>query len=189
MEKTLLVVLLLGTALISYGSISGYFDSGDLKACSCDTIQGMVAWAEGNKSCVYKDSLGIPTVGIGFNMKRGDARTIFANNGINYDNVLSGKTCLTPAQVTALFNNDLAWARRGAGNCIPNLLSHHQCIQNVLIDMTFNMGERSLCGWPIFTSQIQRKDYADAADNMQSTRWCGQVGRRCTRNVGLVRSC
>jgi GH24 family phage-related lysozyme (muramidase) len=32
----------------------------------------MVAESEGNKSCVYKDSLGIPTIGIGFNLKRGD---------------------------------------------------------------------------------------------------------------------
>ena len=114
MEKSIIAVLLVGAALIGYGTISGYFGSEEVGACSCDGIQDFVAWAEGKKACVYKDSKGIPTVGIGFNMQRSDARSIFSKYGIDYDAVLSGKKCLTESQISSLFNNDLSWANSGA---------------------------------------------------------------------------
>lgn len=191
MEKTILVVLLLGAALMSYSTVTTYFRSEDENnTCrSCDNIQAMVAWAEGNRACVYRDSLGIPTVGIGFNLQRSDARTIFSRFGIDYNAVLNGSRCLTDAQVTQLFNNDLTWARSGAARCVGSFANQPACVQNVLIDMTFNMGEGSLCGWPNFVAQLGRREYTAAANNMASTRWCGQVGRRCTRNTGIVRSC
>eukprot|EP00343_Euplotes_focardii_P008419 CAMPEP_0205820102 /NCGR_PEP_ID=MMETSP0206-20130828/2700_1 /ASSEMBLY_ACC=CAM_ASM_000279 /TAXON_ID=36767 /ORGANISM="Euplotes focardii, Strain TN1" /LENGTH=189 /DNA_ID=CAMNT_0053114491 /DNA_START=44 /DNA_END=613 /DNA_ORIENTATION=+ len=189
MEKTALIVLLLGIALVAYVPITDYFLPQNLKACSCGSIQDMVAWAEGNKPCRYFDSLGIPTIGIGFNLRRGDARKLITSTGANFDKVLSGSQCLSPAQVTQLFNNDLTWARAGAQSCNPTFGNHHQCIQNVLMDMTFNMGRSSLCGWPNFVAQIARKDYAGAASNMKGTKWCGQVGRRCTRNIDLVKAC
>ena len=140
MEKTALVVILLGIALLAYSPITELYKD-ELKSCSCGSIQDMVAWAEGNKACVYKDSLGIPTIGIGFNLKRSDARKLITSIGANYDSVLSGSQCLTPAQITSLFNNDLAWAKSGAQSCVPSFSSHHKCIQNVLMDMTFNMGK------------------------------------------------
>ena len=189
MEKTALVALLLGVALIAYIPITEYFTNEPLKACSCGSIQDMVAWAEGNKACKYLDTEGIPTIGIGFNLRRGDARSLITSVGANYDKVLSGSQCLTPAQITQLFNNDLTWAKAGARACIPSFGNHHNCIQNVLMDMTFNMGRNSLCGWPNFVGQLGRRDYAGAANNMSGTKWCRQVGRRCTRNTDLVRSC
>lgn len=79
--------------------------------CTCDDIQKMVADAEGSRPCVYIDSVGHPTVGIGFNMDRSDARSVMSKYGINYDSVRSGKTCLTQTQITQLFNEDLGWAK------------------------------------------------------------------------------
>lgn len=64
-------------------------------SCSCDSIQNMVAQAEGNKPCMYVDTAGHPTIGIGFNLDRGDARSIITSLGLNYDNVRAGKTCLS----------------------------------------------------------------------------------------------
>lgn len=189
MEKSLLVVLLLGVALMSYAPISELFVGEELGTCSCGSIQSMVAWAEGTRKCVYKDSLGIPTVGIGFNMKRGDARTIFKKYGINYDSVLSGKKCLSDKQVTDLFNHDLVWAKSGAKHCVPSFSKHNKCIQNVLMDMTFNMGQNSLCSWKTFNGHLAAKHYKSAGSYVKSTLYCKQVGRRCTRNVNLIESC
>jgi len=55
--------------------------------------------------------------------------------------------------------------------------------------MTFNMGKTALCGWPNFVSQLGAKNYAAAASNMHSTKWCGQVGNRCTRDTNIVKAC
>lgn len=49
----------------------------------------MIAESEGSRSCVYNDSLGIPTIGIGFNLKRSDAPTLIAGLGLSYDKVLN----------------------------------------------------------------------------------------------------
>jgi len=55
----------------------------------------MVATYEGNESCVYDDSMGIPTIGIGFNLQRSDAPSLIAGVGADYNSVLSGSQCLT----------------------------------------------------------------------------------------------
>lgn len=43
---------------------------------------------------MYKDSLGIPTIGIGFNLKRSDAPKLIAGVGANYNKILAGSECL-----------------------------------------------------------------------------------------------
>jgi len=55
--------------------------------------------------------------------------------------------------------------------------------------MSFNMGASALCGWPELISQLASFEYSEAASNMQGSTWCGQVGNRCTRDVGIISSC
>jgi len=55
----------------------------------------MISTYEGNESCVYDDSEGIPTIGIGFNLQRSDAPSLIAGVGADYNSVLSGSQCLT----------------------------------------------------------------------------------------------
>ena len=74
----------------------------------------MVEWSEGRKACVYKDSLGIPTIGIGFNLDRSDASDACSRCGINYDAVYSGSKCISSLQISCLFDYDLVWAQNGA---------------------------------------------------------------------------
>lgn len=83
----------------------------------------MVAESEGKKSCMYKDTKGIPTIGIGFNLQRSDAKSIITSLGLNYDKVVSGAQCLTESQITELFNKDLVWAKAGAASCISSFNS------------------------------------------------------------------
>mmetsp|Transcript_7172 Transcript_7172/g.8082 ORF Transcript_7172/g.8082 Transcript_7172/m.8082 type:complete len:188 (-) Transcript_7172:55-618(-) len=187
MEKTSLVIILLGVALLAYSPITQYLSTD--KSCTCDKIEEFVSWAEGKEYCVYKDTLDIPTIGIGFNLQRSDAKGLIEDAGANFDKILAGTQCLTDSQITKIFTYDLTWAESGAKSCISSYSTHSKCIQEVLIDMTFNMGKGSLCKWPKFQSQLASHDYNSAAANMKVTKWCGQVGRRCTRNVDLVQTC
>ena len=127
--------MLVGVALIGYGPISNYFISDNIGDCKWDEIQDFVTWAEGKRAWVYKDSLGIETVGIGFNLRRSDARGIFTKFGIDYDAVFAGKKCLSEDQISMLFNNDLIWAESGAKNWVPSFDIHHKCIQTVLVEI------------------------------------------------------
>mmetsp|Transcript_25497 Transcript_25497/g.25285 ORF Transcript_25497/g.25285 Transcript_25497/m.25285 type:complete len:189 (-) Transcript_25497:35-601(-) len=188
MEKTALAILLIGAALLSYSPVTEYF-LGEKTACSCDSIEDMIAWAEGKRSCVYKDSLGIPTIGIGFNLQRGDARKLITNVGANFDQILAGTQCLSDTQISSLFKNDQQWAESGAKDCIGDSSLLGTCVYRVVVDMTYNMGQYSLCSWTNFKSQLRSGNHAAAANNMASTKWCGQVGRRCTRNTNIVKSC
>ncbi len=55
----------------------------------------MVAQAEGKRSCVYIDTMGHPTIGIGFNLDRSDAPSICSKFGIDYTAIRNGSKCLT----------------------------------------------------------------------------------------------
>ena len=86
MEKLTLVLLMIGIALISYGPISEILSLEPLLGgCDCEGIEKMIADAEGRESCVYKDSLGIKTIGIGFNMERSDGKKVFSACGADFD--------------------------------------------------------------------------------------------------------
>ena len=190
MEKIALVVLLLGAALLSYGPVSEMFKTPtDVGSCTCPNIEDLVAQAEGKRKCVYKDSLGIPTIGIGFNLKRGDAPKLISSLGLDYNKVLSGAQCLTDAQISKLFLNDLSWAKQGGANCIPGFTSLPNCVQEVVIDMTFNMGMYSLCSWETLKADLKGKNYRAAASYIKGTLYCKQVGTRCTRNTNILTSC
>ena len=157
--------------------------------CTCSNLDDFVTWAEGKRGCVYKDPGGIKHIGIGFNLQRAGARDTFLKAGLNYDSALNGQYCLTDSEMKSLFNNDIQWARDGARNCVPSFDSQPLWVQNVLIDMTYNMGGTSLWKWPKFVQQIGSRLYESAAKNMASTKYWGQVGNRCTRNQEVLRRC
>ena len=138
---------------------------------------------------MYRDTGGIRHVGIGFNLDRAGARDTFNQHGINYDLTLNGGYWLSSAQMTSLFNSDIQWARDGARRWVSSFDSQPHWVQNVLIDMTYNMGGTSLWKWSNFVKQINGRLYDTAARNMASTKYWSQVGRRCTRNQEILRSC
>ena len=64
------------------------------------------------------------------------------------------------------------------------------CAENVLVDMTYNLGEAGLAEFTTFNALIMEGNWDAAADDLETgTLWCGQVGTRCTRDVKLIKSC
>ena len=92
---------------------------------------------EGYYKCVYKDPLGIPTIGVGFNLKKFGARAEIESVGANYDAVLNGSKCLDDSQIESLFNKDMDSAVDCAERFASGLPSSPA---SAIADMAFNMG-------------------------------------------------
>ncbi|MBB5829100.1 glycoside hydrolase family protein [Micromonospora carbonacea] len=135
---------------------------------------------------VYLDSEGIPTVGIGFNLNRGDAAAQLAGVGANYNAVRAGQTDLTQLQITRLFEQDVARAIVDARALVPGLDSISTARQAVVIDMIFNLGRTGLSRFTSMLTALNQGDYATAAKEMQNSAWYDQTGNRARQDVTLM---
>src|SRR4051812_36058126 len=138
------------------------------------TLQDFIAKHEGNVDHVYLDSRGFPTAGIG--------------------HLLTGAhppvgTKVTPHQVTAWFQQDVAkaidGARRDLGPAYDRL---DEARKIVVIDMVFNLGQGGFGGFHATIHAIQSGNFAQAADNMLHSLWASQVGHRATEDAAIMRS-
>ena len=155
-----------------------------------DTLRHYIEVNEGRKAKVYNDTKGHPTVGIGFNLDRGNARAVMKSLGIDYDKVRAGQAILTDAQINHLFDHDVRTATSDAKEVVGSKtfgeLSEGRRI--VVIDMVFNLGKAGLANFRKAISAIQQGNYNEAAKQMKDSAWYGQVGDRAKRNVEMMRS-
>ena len=133
---------------------------------------------EGMVLTVYKDSLGIDTIGIGRNLKdRGISREELdyldiPNMEVVYEHGIS------EADARYLALNDIAIVENElcrVHNCVENLDSVRQL---VLMDMAFNMGVPRLCKFKLMWNAIHEQNWEAASREMLDSRWARQVGRR-----------
>src|ERR1700743_2371787 len=110
-----------------------------------DLAEALIGEEEGRDSCVYKDSLGYFTIGIGALV---DKSQIGAG--------------LCDAAIDAQFEHDAAEAR-GARALFPRFAELNDVRRAVLISMAFQLGTKPL-HWPNFMAALSAKDYAKAAD-------------------------
>ena len=142
---------------------------------------------EDRRPHVYLDTLLIPSIGIGFNLKRGGARQALESVGADYDQVLAGTQDLTDAQIDALFNRDLDSALAAAKRQVPNFDELPFNARLVVVDMAF-MGEGGLAGFKKMIAALKALDYNTAADEMKDSKWYVQVGLRGIEDVALMRA-
>ena len=122
------------------------------------TMIAVLSVNEGRRSTCYADSKGIPTVGVGFNLMRADARTRIEALGCDFEAVLAGDLALDEAR------------------------------RVVLADMAFNLGGPRLAGFKKMLAAVTEEDWERAADEMMESRWYREVGHRGVRNVAVMRS-
>lgn len=125
-----------------------------------------------DEGCVlhaYTDSLGYLTIGIGrlIDKRKG--------GGISED------------EAEMLLNNDLARVEGELLGELPWVAGLDSARKQVLVNMAFNMGMRTLLTFRATLAAVQRGDYATAADQMVKSRWYGQVGNRAKRLVAMMR--
>ena len=146
----------------------------------------MIERHEGRRNKVYKDSLGIPTIGIGYNLRNATAKQDLAKVGANLKEVLRGKE-LSEDQVNELFRMSLDRSLKDAKSYYPEFDKLADAAKGVLVDMSFNLGLTKLKGFKDLKSALGRGNYNAAADAMIDSAWYKQVKTRGVRLVNIMR--
>ncbi len=142
---------------------------------------------EGRRATMYLCPAGKPTVGVGFNLRRADARKKLASIGADLDAVMAGRP-LTEPQIERLLDLCLEDAIAGASALVRRWPSLPVTVREVLVDLVFNMGSAKVAGFPAFLAAIEAGDWSKAADELVDSRWYRQVGRRSREIVAELRS-
>ena len=150
-----------------------------------DEILQFIKEHEGYRPHVYKDSLGIPTIGIGFNLMRPDSKKIAQQANVNYEDILSGKYTLTDDQVKEIFKITLSIAYKDAKQWLPGFDNLPKNIKLAVLDLSFNMGYTRLSKFIKTKNFIINKNYKAAASELQNSKWATQVGKRVKSVVSL----
>jgi GH24 family phage-related lysozyme (muramidase) len=166
-------------------------------------VEHRIATNEGCRLTRYRDSLGIWTIGVGYNLERGDAPTLLPSLAIDYAAVMNDRP-ITQAQCDALFAYCLSGivdaARASLAPGVYDALSDAR--RFVLCDLEFNLGQSGWLGFPgtrALLNQAQKTKLAGqldaahnlfgvAADHLTASAWFGQTGNRARRNVAMIRS-
>jgi len=137
--------------------------------------------SEGLRLQVYKDTLGIDTIGIGRNLEdRGITKEELDWMDIpNIDVVY--EMGITEADAVYVATNDVQIVEE-------ELLRAHSCVEQldavrqlIVVDMAFNMGVPRLCKFKMMWAAIHDKDYPTAAKEMLDSRWASQVKGRAIK--------
>jgi len=143
---------------------------------------------EGMVLNVYKDTLGIDTIGIGRNLKdRGISKEELAYLDIpNIEAVYQHG--ITEADARFLAMNDIKIVEDElcrVHTCVEDLDSVRQLI---LMDMAFNMGVPRLCKFKKMWNAIHEGNFEAASYEMMDSRWARQVGRRANKLSDAMKS-
>lgn len=115
----------------------------------------------------YPDTEGCLTIGIGRNLTA---------NGISREEAIY------------LANNDI---RKAFNDCYKAFTWFHfldDVRQEVILDMTFNMGIGSLAGFRKMLSAVAIKDYDLASVEMLHSKWAVQVGNRALKLAHMMQT-
>ena len=150
-------------------------------------MQKLVAH-EGMRLDVYKDTLGINTIGIGRNL---DDRGITKDelDWMDYPSIeYVYSDGITEADAIYLAQNDVQIVEE-------ELLRAHPCVEEldavrqlVLVDMAFNLGVPRLNKFKKMKAGLMNNDYQTAADEMVDSKWYRQVTKRADRLVNRMRA-
>lgn len=120
---------------------------------------------EGFRSRMYLDTVGVPTIGYGFNLK----------------------TIELPKPVAELW---LAYEIEKHEEELERFDFYHdldRVRKDVLLDMHYNLGDSRFRGFQKMIQALENHNYNEAAKEMLDSKWANQVGRRATDLAALMR--
>jgi lysozyme len=166
-----------GAALSALGSAGSWVGSKLSGAFGSfgNWIMDAVASHEGVRTKPYKDSLGLWTIGVGHLIGDGKSLPPQYNREFSKD------------EIKTMFQQDYQRHAQAASG-IPGFNLQNEKSKGALIDMTFNMGPGWYRKWPNFTRALAAGDNQNAANQLQGSKWAGQVGRRAQEDIAMIRA-
>lgn len=133
----------------------------------------------------YQDTKKNRSIGYGFNLNNSDSRRIIESLGLDYDSVYAGRQQITKDQADRLFQHSMENARNIAASFASNFNSLPIEIQNVLINMSYNLGSR-LFQFKKMKKAVEEMNWKEMAIEMIDSKWYNQVGNRSKELVNIV---
>jgi lysozyme len=161
---------------------------GDTRADDLNRLRQHVIANEGWRRETYADSAGIPTVGVGFNLRRQDAPARIAALGLSYDAVVAGAQRLSDDQVDRLFSADIEATLAGVARLVPSFPDLAVARRVALVDMAFNLGLGGLGRFKRLLAAVDRGDWAGAEAEIVDSLYFRQVPGRAQRNARAIRT-
>ena len=122
---------------------------------------------EGKVKLLYVDSLGVPTIGVGRNLR---------DRGISDD------------EIAYLLKNDIAIVTADLDRNLPWWRLMTEARQLALANMAFNLGITKLLRFANTLAFMRSGDYGSAANAMLDSLWSKQVGKRAVRIAKIIRT-
>lgn len=120
---------------------------------------------EGLKLCVYTDTTGHKTIGYGHNLSK---QKLSSN-------------CITKSQAETLYKEDMTKAQIQVKQLVKTYENQPKLVQDVLNDLSFNLGINSLKKFKNFIAAIDAQDYRKASLELNKTKWHKQVKVRANK--------
>ena len=140
---------------------------------------------EGYKQHVYKDTKGIPTVGIGFNLNDKNNQRLLVKYGITSKDLKKG---LSDIQIKQLYKESVSKAIKDAKLFVSNFDKLPSNVQLAFIDLSFNLGSHKLNQFVKFKNALLANNYKLAAHHLKDSAWYNQVGHRGIDLVNKIKN-
>lgn len=137
---------------------------------------------EGERLKAYRDTVGKWTIGIGRNLDDVGAAPLTRSVA---DIKVKG---ITSAESAAMLDHDLERVDADLDRRLPWWRSLDPVRQRVMVNMCFNLGIGSLCGFANTLKMVETNRYTEASKNMLASKWATQVGERAKRLSGMMRT-
>ncbi len=143
---------------------------------------------EGKRSKMYLDTAKHPTIGVGFNLDRADAKKKIEALGLDFARVKAGTQEMSEEQIAKLLSADIDVAIADSKAMFPRFADLSDVRQRVLVDMMFNLGQANFEKFKKMIAAVKAGDYAKAADEMKDSAWYEQVGNRGKTLASMMRT-
>lgn len=130
---------------------------------------------EGFRSYIYKDTLGFETIGYGFKVSSLTSEEIEFNGGSiePMSEKIAGKILERKVKILS----------RKVFAALPWLEGKPQNVQDVIIEMAYQLGLDGMLNFKNTLNFIKEGDFTKAGENMRKSRWYNQTLRRVERLI------